>query len=238
MTEPAGDDKTHSGVQSDLSAGLRKLAASGIESTDSPPSQPDAPRSTPGVQSHPLPPLSSPTLVADRRPASPDGLVIADRILAAARHRTDPMPAQPSISERDPRTPSTADTVQPLTTSATSTASTGDTTVLPRTAVITSPDGSTYVLRDGDALTIGRVPGPGDLAVNHVEVSRLHVRLEMRLGQLNATDLGSTNGTILVSGHTTTDLKPQSAATLVEGDRLMVGADVPLCTVDRIEWQS
>ena len=188
----------------------------------------------PRAASHPLPLLTGPILEASRRLPSAEGLVIADRILAAVGHRTviDPVPAPPvraQPADHRPVADSTA-TMPPD--------QAGDTTVLPRTAIITSPDGNTFVLRDGESLTIGRVPGPGDLAVNHVEVSRLHVRLEMRLGQLLATDLGSTNGTILVSGQSSSELKPQSAAPLLEGDRLVVGADVPLCTVQRIEWQS
>ena len=237
MTAPVGDDKGRSDVQASLSAGLRHLAASGFEVSEPGLSPIGASSDSPSVASHPLPPLTSPMLEANRRPPSMEGLVIADRIIAAAGHRTPANPVAVQAESDQTRVPAN-DHSGSDTTSTSRPNQTGDTTVLPRTAVISSPDGETFVLRDGESLTIGRVPGPGDLAVNHVEVSRLHVRLEMRLGQLLATDLGSTNGTVVVSGQSNTELKPQSAMALAEGDRLMVGADVSLCTVERIEWQS
>jgi hypothetical protein len=56
----------------------------------------------------------------------------------------------------------------------------------------------------------------------------------MRLGQLLATDLGSTNGTSVVSPAGARELDAFVSAPLAEGDRLVVSGDVVLCSVVRV----
>src|SRR6185503_4617446 len=68
----------------------------------------------------------------------------------------------------------------------------------------------------GNIETVGRAPR-ADFVVDAALVSRLHCRLAAGSGEIEATDLHSTNGTY-VNGERV------ARATLRDGDRLRVGA--------------
>jgi pSer/pThr/pTyr-binding forkhead associated (FHA) protein len=73
-----------------------------------------------------------------------------------------------------------------------------------------------FRITPGNVKTVGRAPR-ADFVVDAALVSRLHCRLAASAGEIEATDLKSTNGTY-VNG-TRVD-----RATLKDGDRLRVGA--------------
>src|SRR3954465_13064546 len=74
----------------------------------------------------------------------------------------------------------------------------------------------TFRILPGNVKTVGRAPR-ADFIVDAALVSRLHCRLAAGPGEIEATDLQSTNGTY-VNGERV------KRATLHEGDRLRVGA--------------
>ncbi|QQM67366.1 FhaA domain-containing protein [Actinomyces weissii] len=75
-------------------------------------------------------------------------------------------------------------------------------------------DGQRYVLT-GEVTILGR-GSEADVVVDDSGVSRRHLEIRNRSGHYVATDLGSTNGT-LIEGH------PIDAATLVDGNTIQVG---------------
>lgn len=246
MSDDGSEVVRRPGVLGDLSAGLRALAESGIDPNDS--AAGSAAALSNARPAPPLPSLSRPLAEVNRRPPSAEGLAVADRILAAAGvvHRSSasvtplvPQPehAAPATPAMPPPSPRPSDATltgyeEP------SSRRGGDATVLPSTATVVGPAKEQFRLEEGDALVIGRSPGDGGLAIDNFEVSRRHVRVEMRLGQLLAVDLGSTNGTSVVSGAMVLELKPQVATPLSSGDQLVVNGDVLLCTVTHLEGRS
>ena len=98
-------------------------------------------------------------------------------------------------------------------------------------ATIVAPDGATHTLYEGEALLIGRSPGPGGIVVDNPDVSRAHVRVEVRLGGVSATELGTTNGTTLLRGSAVYELVRNTPTPLRAGDHLAVGGTTLLCTV-------
>jgi hypothetical protein len=229
VSDPGDVPNDGAGVSSRLTAGLQALSTSGFSAAI-----PDAVASTHDIV--PLPPLSNPSAATSRREPTAEGLAVADRILVAAGVGIQPRrisQQSPDAVALDPAT-----TGLPLDAPDTPTEHSGHTTLVPHSAIVTLPTGETFSMNEGETLTIGRVAAEGVIAVNHVEVSRRHVTLEMRFGQVLATDLGSTNGTMHVSGSRSSQLTAQTPAHLLEGDRLQVGADVPLCVIERIDWQA
>jgi len=83
-----------------------------------------------------------------------------------------------------------------------------------------------FRITPGNVKTVGRAPR-ADFVVDAALVSRLHCRLAAGSGEIEATDLQSTNGTY-VNGERV------ARATLREGDRLRVGA-VELVVVRTVE---
>lgn len=78
------------------------------------------------------------------------------------------------------------------------------------------PAETTFRLRPSSTKTIGRATG-ADFILDESLVSRVHCRVEVNVsGDLDITDLGSTNGTFVNGNRVTT-------ARLVPGDRLKVG---------------
>jgi pSer/pThr/pTyr-binding forkhead associated (FHA) protein len=73
-----------------------------------------------------------------------------------------------------------------------------------------------FRITPGNVKTVGRAPR-ADFVVDAALVSRLHCRLAAGAGEIEATDLKSTNGTY-VNGERV------DRATLRDGDRLRVGA--------------
>ena len=73
-----------------------------------------------------------------------------------------------------------------------------------------------FRITPGNVKTVGRAPR-ADFVVDAALVSRIHCRLAAGAGEIEATDLHSTNGTF-VNGERV------DRATLREGDRLRVGA--------------
>ena len=71
---------------------------------------------------------------------------------------------------------------------------------------------------EGPEITIGR-ESTNAIAINDVEVSRKHARMEMRGPAYVIQDLGSTNGTF-VNG------EKIKKATLKEGDRVLIGTSI------------
>jgi hypothetical protein len=219
-----------SSLSSDLSEGLRSLAAAGF---DEPAEPPALASEIPAVRA--LPPLVDPSVVHGRRPPNAQGLAVADRILAAAGGGSGA--GVPALATESPDQRRTLDPVAVAHEQPESRTS-GQTTLAPYSAVVTLPTGESFRLAEGARLTIGRVRSDGIVAVEHVEVSRRHVAVEVRFGQVIATDLGSTNGTMVVSANQSRPLTPNTPTPLVEGDRLQIGADVPLCVIERIEWHA
>lgn len=79
-----------------------------------------------------------------------------------------------------------------------------------------SPDTQTFRILEGDVRTIGRATG-ADFILDAALVSRVHCRVTaLPTGELEVTDLDSTNGTF-VNG------RRVSTARLTTGDRLHVG---------------
>ncbi len=78
------------------------------------------------------------------------------------------------------------------------------------------PTETTFRLLPSSTRTIGRATG-ADFIIDEALVSRVHCRLQVNVsGDLDVTDLGSTNGTFVNGTRVTT-------ARLVPGDRLKVG---------------
>ncbi len=78
------------------------------------------------------------------------------------------------------------------------------------------PTETTFRLLPSSTRTIGRATG-ADFILDEALVSRVHCRVEVNVsGDLDVTDLGSTNGTFVNGTRVTT-------ARLVPGDRLKVG---------------
>jgi pSer/pThr/pTyr-binding forkhead associated (FHA) protein len=78
------------------------------------------------------------------------------------------------------------------------------------------PTETTFRLLPSSTKTIGRATG-ADFILDESLISRVHCRVEVNIsGDLDITDLGSTNGTF-VNGNRIT------AARLVPGDRFTVG---------------
>lgn len=78
------------------------------------------------------------------------------------------------------------------------------------------PAETTFRLLPSSTKTIGRATG-ADFILDESLVSRVHCRVEVNVsGDLDVTDLGSTNGTFVNGNRVTT-------ARLVPGDRLKVG---------------
>ena len=77
-----------------------------------------------------------------------------------------------------------------------------------------------FRITPGNIKTVGRAPR-ADFVVDAALVSRLHCQLAAGAGEIEATDLKSTNGTY-VNGERV------DRATLRDGDRLRVGAGVLL----------
>lgn len=78
------------------------------------------------------------------------------------------------------------------------------------------PAETTFRLLPSSTKTIGRATG-ADFILDESLVSRVHCRVEVNVsGDLDITDLGSTNGTFVNGNRVTT-------ARLVLGDRLKVG---------------
>ena len=164
----------------------------------------------------------------EQRVVSPEALTVANRILAAAGVRVGADRTVPEVDNdltvaRAPR-----NRPAPVDVSTT-------TTVAPFVAIVLGADRTRHEFREGDTLMIGRVPGPGGLAVDHLHISRRQVRLEMRLGSLLATELGSTNGTAVIRNGVARDLERAVAAALQVGDRLVVSGEIVLCTVESLD---
>jgi serine phosphatase RsbU (regulator of sigma subunit) len=68
-------------------------------------------------------------------------------------------------------------------------------------------------------ITFGRM-APADIVLQDAEVSRRHCTVELELGEVRVTDLGSTNGTFVDGA------RVSGSATLPEGGYLQVGAHV------------
>ena len=78
------------------------------------------------------------------------------------------------------------------------------------------PSETTFRLLAQSTKTIGRATG-ADFIIDKSLVSRVHCRLQVNVsGDLDVTDIGSTNGTFVNGTRVTT-------ARLVPGDRLKVG---------------
>lgn len=78
------------------------------------------------------------------------------------------------------------------------------------------PAEATFRVLPSSAKTIGRATG-ADFIIDEALVSRVHCRVQVNVsGDLDVTDLGSTNGTFINGTRVTT-------ARLVPGDRLKVG---------------
>lgn len=230
MTVDGSEPEVSPGIGAEISEGLKLLASSSPEDVadeavaqlvELSASELRRQRST-----VPLPPLARQVDRAERRAVSSDADAIAERILVAAGGgsvRIDlaappaPPPSPPAMSDDPDRTVAR----QP-----------GDSThtLAPTQATVRAVSGDDYLLAEGDELVVGRSPGVGGLLVDHSEVSRRHVQLQLRLGQLVATDLGSVNGTTVV-GEEVTNLRPTSAHRLSPGDRLVVNGDIELLTV-------
>ena len=73
-----------------------------------------------------------------------------------------------------------------------------------------------FRITPGNVKTVGRAPR-ADFVVDAALVSRLHCRLAAGAGEIEATDLKSTNGTYVNGARV-------DRATLRDGDRLRVGA--------------
>ena len=81
---------------------------------------------------------------------------------------------------------------------------------------VDQPAETTYRILPGSVKTIGRATG-ADFIVDEALVSRVHCRVAVNAtGDLDVTDLQSTNGTFVNGTRVTT-------ARLVPGDRLKVG---------------
>lgn len=78
------------------------------------------------------------------------------------------------------------------------------------------PSETTFRILPSSTKTIGRATG-ADFILDEALISRVHCRVEVNAsGDLDVTDLGSTNGTFVNGNRVTT-------ARLVPGDRLKVG---------------
>lgn len=78
------------------------------------------------------------------------------------------------------------------------------------------PSETTFRILPSSIKTIGRATG-ADFILDEALISRVHCRVEVNAsGDLDVTDLGSTNGTFVNGNRVTT-------ARLVPGDRLKVG---------------
>lgn len=247
MSDVPANEEAADGVVGELSGLFQSLEASGYE--------PPAER-----QRRPPRPLVRPVSQSPRRPAVPAALAVADGILLAARGAA-PVPRQlaphvaaaPASTAAVPPPPALVTTgaanlapppppgaagAPPALDTTTTGAAVPDRTVTwssyaerGRPAVINAADRTGYTLYDGEALVIGRSPGPGGVVVNSDDVSRAHVRIEVRLGRLLATELGSTNGTTLSRDGAVQDLERNSPTPLRTGDLLSVGGTTVLCTV-------
>lgn len=215
------------GFHDDLGARLRALAAAGgiDPQREVGQSSPATPPTRASRSATPLPPLARrATQSGTARELSAAGLAVADRILAAAgfvtatvlpiHHRQRASPAGDDVRDAAPSA-----------------------TVRPAQATITSPAGVPYRIGEGEALLIGRGVSAGGYAVNLMEVSRRHVHIEMRHGQVLATDLGSANGTSVVND-SVRNLTPNAPTPLNVGDDLMVGTDVLLATLTSLDGPS
>lgn len=183
-----------------------------------------------------------------RRLPSESALAVADRLLAAAgapaAHTSgvpapDPPAAAPSSDSiatsavpivGTPKAPTSwAPPVAPTSPASRRDAgpSTDDWTI-PRakTAVFRGPDGVEHRVSAGESLTIGRAPGDGGVTVDRPEVSRRHARIDFADGLLTVVDLGSTNGTNVVSKGALRAVEARVAVRLGIGDRLVVLDDI------------
>ncbi|MGE0393508.1 MAG: FHA domain-containing protein [Vicinamibacterales bacterium] len=78
------------------------------------------------------------------------------------------------------------------------------------------PSETTFRILPSSTKTIGRATG-ADFILDEALISRVHCRVEVNMsGDLDVTDLGSTNGTFVNGTRVTT-------ARLVPGDRIKVG---------------
>ncbi len=81
---------------------------------------------------------------------------------------------------------------------------------------VDQPTETTFRLLPGSLKTLGRATG-ADFILDEALISRVHCRVEVNAsGDLDVTDLGSTNGTFVNGTRVTT-------ARLVPGDRVKVG---------------
>jgi pSer/pThr/pTyr-binding forkhead associated (FHA) protein len=96
---------------------------------------------------------------------------------------------------------------------------------------VIGPAGLRIELREGDSVVIGRDPGPGGILISNFEVSRQHVRLDVKAGVLEVTELGSTNGTSIVRTGVSTAIVRDVQVPMHPGDQLLVNGHVVLCSV-------
>lgn len=81
---------------------------------------------------------------------------------------------------------------------------------------VDQPTETTFRLMPGSVKTLGRATG-ADFILDEALVSRVHCRVQVNVsGDLDVTDLDSTNGTFVNGARVTT-------ARLVPGDRVKVG---------------
>lgn len=92
-------------------------------------------------------------------------------------------------------------------------------------------DGAIVPMVQGASMTIGREAGVDTVVVDRREVSRRHVRVEVREGALSAADLGSSNGTRLHRGSEVHQLVPGLSVEVFPGDRLDVLDGIDLCVI-------
>lgn len=215
MTQSPSDDEPELPLAQQLGQRLRELSAIEFDQADG---GRDSWNHAPSMRrpAPPLPSLNRETAVTAGRPATPEAAAVAELILVRAGHR--PHPAL--VVERPP---AFSHSESPPSDEAP--------TLLPTAAVIADANGDTYSLAEGETIVIGRRPELGGIVVNSLEVSRRHAKVEFRLGQLLATDLGSTNGTRVVAATAVTALHAHAPAVLNSGDRVVAGSDVLLCIV-------
>ena len=238
MSDGADNDASP-GVVDELAEVLRSLEQSGFE--------PPAP-----AQRRPARPLARPAALSARRSVPPAARRAAEAIVSAARPTAAdaggpgravpqsapgliPVPPQPAaVSMADATLDSSASAsfhwAAPAANMAVPPAP-GNPAVGRAWATIVAPDGATHTLYEGEALLIGRSPGPGGIVVDNPDVSRAHVRVEVRLGGVSATELGTTNGTTLLRGSAVYELVRNTPTPLRAGDHLAVGGTTLLCTV-------
>jgi hypothetical protein len=82
--------------------------------------------------------------------------------------------------------------------------------------------GRELVLRSGEVRVLGRDAAVADIVVESAVVSRRHVAVRSTGSAIVAEDLGSSNGTDLVSGGERTELEPGLPVELPVGSRLWV----------------